>query len=132
MFELKARGFNLRLRFSGPDHEDWLSVFAEVSADSFSGSYAFKMLSSELTGLLKYLQELEHSVGKERQIAWENYESNIQLKLSLNARGRMAGNYRLAAGLGWEGANLSGEFHADQSYLGGWVQQLEQVQRELG
>jgi hypothetical protein len=131
-FELRAQGFNLRLRFSGPDRENWLSVFAEVSAVPFSGTYAFQVLSSELEGLLESLQELERSVGKEFEISWENYEANIQLKLSLNSRGQVLGHYRLAAGLGWEGANLSGEFHADQSYLGGWVQQLKQVQSELG
>ncbi|MBI3561572.1 MAG: hypothetical protein HY080_07655 [Gammaproteobacteria bacterium] len=132
VFELNAPGLNLRLRLSGPDQEDWLSAVADVSTVPFSGTYVFQILSSELQALLENLQELERSVGKEFEINWENCESNIKLKLSLNSRGQLIGYYRLAAGLGWEGANLSGQFHADQSYLRGWVQQLKQVQRELG
>jgi hypothetical protein len=132
IFELKVQDFNLRLRFFGPDHEDWLPVYAEVSAVPFWGTYGFEMLSSELKGLLEGFRELEGSVGKECEIVWENYEGNIQLKLSLNSRGQIVGNYRLAAGPGWEGANLTGQFRADQSYLCNWIQQLERVQRELG
>src|SRR5262249_14356730 len=85
---------------------------------------------SELKALLENLQELDRSVGKVVEISWKNYEGNIQLSLSLNSRGQIVGHYRFAAGLGWEGAILSGEFHADQSYLGGWIRQLKQVQRE--
>jgi hypothetical protein len=130
-FEIKVKGFNLRLVFSSPDEEDWCYAFTEVSADPFSGHYAFQVLSSELNGLLKKLQELEHSFENEFAITWENYEGNIQLKLSFSA-GQLVGSYRLAAGLGWEGANLSGDFQADQSYLGDLVQQLKQVQSKLG
>ena len=126
-----TEGLDLRLHFSGPDHENWLSVLVEVSAEPFSGTYAFQMLSSELKALLENLQELDRSVGKVVEISWKNYEGNIQLSLSLNSRGQIVGHYRFAAGLGWEGAILSGEFHADQSYLGGWIRQLKQVQREL-
>ena len=131
VFELMTQGLDLRLRFSGPDHEDWLSVLVEVSAEPFSGTYALRMLSSELKALLENLQELERSVGTVAEMRWENYEGNIQLRLSLNSRGQIVGHYRFAAGLGWEGAILAGEFHADQSYLGGWIRQLKQVQREL-
>jgi len=132
VFELRADKLSLRLRFSGPDHEDWLSVHAEVSAGPFSGTYAFQMLSSELNGLLLDLQGLQRAVGKESELVWENYEGNMRLKLSLNSRGQLAGTYQFAAGLGWEGANLSGELSADQSYLPGWIQQISQVQSELG
>jgi len=131
-FELRVEKLNLRLRFSGPDHEDWLSVHTDVSAEPFSGTYAFSMLSGELNGLLLGLQALQQSVGKQSELAWENYEGNMRLKLSLNSRGQVAGTYQFAAGLGWEGANLSGEFRADQSYLPGWIQQISQVQSELG
>ena len=131
VFKLEAQGLNLRLKFSGPNHEDWLSVFAEVSAVPFSGTYAFDMLSSELNGLLNKLQELDHSFENEFEVTWENYEGNIQLKFSFSS-GKLVGNYRFAAGLGWEGAILSGDFHADQSYLGRWIQQLKQAQCELG
>src|SRR5262249_8878116 len=131
VFELTTQGLYLRLRFSGPDHEDWLSVFVEVSAEPFSGTFAFQMLCSELKALLENLQELDRSVGKIVEVSWKNYEGNIQLRLSLNSRGQIVGHYRFAAGLGWEGAILSGEFHADQSYFGGLIPQLQQVQREL-
>jgi len=131
MFELATQGLHLRLRFFGPDHEDWLYVLAEVSAEPFSGTYGFQMLSSELKALRENLQELDRSVGKVVEISWENCEGNIQLRLSLNSRGQIVGHYRFAAGLGWEGAILSGEFHADQSYLGGWIQALKKVGREL-
>ena len=45
----------------------------------------------------------------------------------MNSCGNLQVHYRLAAGLGWEGANLIGEFQADQSYLAGWIQQLKQI-----
>ncbi len=131
-FELKVQGLNLHLRFSGPDHEHWLSVFTEVSTDPFSGAYSFQMLTSELEDLIQKLQALEQCVGKESEVVWENYEGNMHLKLSLGTRGQLVGAYRFAASSGWQGANLSGQFVADQSYLGGWIRQLEQVQSELG
>ena len=56
----------------------------------------------------------------------------MSLKLALDSLGKVTGTYRFAAGLGWENANLFGEFHADQSYLDGWAQQLRQVQRCIG
>ena len=130
--ELEAQGLSLRLQFTGPDQEGWLVVFADVSADPFSGAYAFGMESEELGRLVRDLEHLERSVGKESEIAWENCEGNMRLELSLDSQGQIAAAYRFAAGLGWEGAVLSGEFRADQSYLRGWIRQFEQVQRELG
>jgi hypothetical protein len=34
-FELRAEGLTLRLRPSGPDHEGWLMVLVEISAEPF-------------------------------------------------------------------------------------------------
>jgi hypothetical protein len=111
VFELVTQGLDLRLRFSGPDHEDWLSVFVEISAEPFSGTYAFQMLSLELQALRETLLELDRSVGKMVEFSWKNYKGNIQLRLSLHSRGQIVGHYRFAAGKAWEGATLLGEFH---------------------
>jgi len=127
VFELRTEGLHLRLRFSSPDYEGWISVFAEVSAEPFSGTYAFQMLSGELRTLLEKLEELDRSVGKVVEISWKNVEDNIELRLSLNSRGQIVGHYQFSPGLGGEGANLSGGFHADQSYLGDWIRQLRRI-----
>jgi len=131
-FELRAEGLTLRLRPSGPDHEGWLMILVEVSAEPFGGSFAMEMLNSELARLLKTLQELDQAVGKVFEVRWKNYEGNVELVLSLNSRGHLIGNYRLSAGVAWEGPMLSGQFRADQSYLRDWIQRLERVMRALG
>jgi hypothetical protein len=131
-FELRVEGLTLRLRPSGPDHEDWLSVFVEVSAEPFGGSFAMEMLRSELTRLLEALQALDQAVGKVFEVRWKNYEGNVELVLSLNSRGNLIGNYRFSAGVAWAGPMLSGQFRADQSYLRDWLQQLERIVRALG
>src|SRR5215475_12832792 len=125
LFELKTEGLDLRLHFSGADHEDWLGVFAEVSAEPFSGTYAFQVLSGELKTLLEKLEELDRSVGKVAEITWKNVEQDIQLGLSLNSRGQIVGHYLFSPRS--SGATLSGQFHSDQSYLGGWIQQLKRL-----
>jgi len=132
VFELRAEDLTLRLRASRPDHEGWHSVSVEVSAEPFWGTIAFEALHSELERLLKTFQELDQAVGKVFEVKWKNYEDNVELVLSLNSRGHVIGNYRFSAGLGGEGPILSGRFSADQSYLPGWIQQLERVVRAPG
>lgn len=127
-FHIKVEGLDLRLKFFRPDEEGWLSVFANVNAGPFTGTYRFSMLGSELEALINEMQSLDQALGaKDADISWENYEGNIEFGLSLDLRGTLQGRYRLAAGLGWETPILSGEFTADQSYLAGWIQQLEHV-----
>lgn len=53
-FELKTEILNLQLRFTKPDQEGWLTVFVDVAAKPFTGSYAFSMLNSEICELIKY------------------------------------------------------------------------------
>jgi hypothetical protein len=117
---IKTQNLNCEIELSKPDNEGWMQVFVYVETPGFSGKYNCTILNTEWTELIKYLDEMESSIGNIYEMNWENYEENIGIKMELNKFGQINGEYKFSPTNFTQGPILSGQFEADQTFIKIW------------
>jgi hypothetical protein len=124
--EFNTHGFNGMIDFGEPDAEEWMSCQVRIRVPGFEANYACNVQRPELELLRAELARLSRSVGNADASAdWSAMEMGISLRFKLNRLGQIKGGYELRSRS--DGPSLSGDFEADQTHLGHWLSELDQV-----
>jgi hypothetical protein len=126
VFVLAAAGLTLRIaeveRTSGDasnPYDWWINFRVEIAAENFQGCIHWSALQAELLSLAGDLEKMNAEVGKPVEVAFEPAEPGVKLRLRMNERGQIAGEYEFTdTSHGPRAPRLIGMFTLDQTFLG--------------
>ena len=126
---IKTEGLDCSITLGAADNEGWMRARIEAVTPHFRGDFSCTIEIMEFKYLIKSLEQLEQSPGKNVEVTWSNMEANIELKFTQDHIGRLSGEYRLNphAFDSGHGSELSGNFCADQTFIPIWLKQAKQV-----
>ncbi len=124
---INGDNFECELQFSKPDNEGWMRTSVSVQVPNFSGSYSCTVEIVEFKMLIKALEELKDSIGRDHENTWGNMEANMEFGFRLQKLGKLVCSYKLSPNEFCIGPTLEGEFESDQTYIDGWLSQAQHV-----
>lgn len=114
--KLHTASFSLELKGRrGVDDEDWVRVWAEASIGVFAGGVETYLQLEDLRRFKHQVDLVHANVGTPSEAVLSCIEPGIYVKLKSDRLGSIAGTCRLEDEM--SGAELSGAFAIDQSYL---------------
>jgi hypothetical protein len=119
--KISCHGLECDITLSPPDREGWMHTAVVVRVPNFEGSFSCTVEIEEWKAFVRLLQRLQSAIGSDTQLSWENMEANIGFAFSLKRNGSLEGSYKFSSDNFNLGPLLSGQFSADQSFLGQWV-----------
>ena len=111
------------------DDEDWARVRVEVDAGGFTGNFEAWLQVGDLDNFSKQLGALYENVGQAGTARLACAERGIDLSLSMETMGGIAGQYDFFDER--TSATLSGSFNIDQSYIPEWRNCVDSFADEL-
>ncbi len=97
------------------DDEDWIRVWADAAVGPFSGGLEVLLQLEDLRQFKQQVELLHAKVGTPSQAVLSCFEPGIYVELKSDRLGSITGTCRLEDEV--SGAELSGAFAIDQSYL---------------
>ena len=125
--QIKGNGLDSKLQFSKPDIGGWMRATVNIVVPSFEGAFSCAVEINEFKAFVGVLSELKSSISKELETTWGNMEGNIEFTFRLHKLGGITGSYKFSPNNFSLGPTLSGDFEADQTFIGGWLKQAEEV-----
>ena len=122
--KIAAQGLDCEIRL-GPPADDWMEAAVRIRAPGFEGAFECWIWRNDWLQLIKVLRRLQSSIGQDAVEKWATLEGNIKLEFRLTRRGALTCAFSFCRNL-MEGPTLSGTFEADQTFLGGWIEQAEE------
>lgn len=106
----------------GPSNDYWRTCYVAVKSYGFSADYSCSIYSPDLRKFHSDLESAVSALGRESVV--ELLQTGIRLSLKLDKCGHVEGQFEFHQSAG---PTLTGKFDADQTYLVGWINQLEAI-----
>ena len=119
----------LRIDLSDPTEEGWMTCHVTAEVPGFAGVFNCWLWRCDLQGFRSQLADMIAHVGRPSSAELVGTEPGIDLRLSMDAMGRIEGRYTLQHFDALGSPALAGGFEMDQTYLAPLLGQVDKSLR---
>ena len=112
-------------------YEDWFTCEVSAEVPGFGARLTWEVTALELRDLANNIETLHAQFPKTSDLTFEGIEPNVALSFKVGPTGQISGSYTLSNIDAPGRARLTGEFHADQSYLPDLARVLQRFLKDV-